>query len=77
MIVKELLEILATHDQDREVKIVSNRANPFMTGIRGIVVTGGNSHLYICEDYDVVKMETDPWQELDGPLIEKGESNGD
>ena len=78
MILSELMEILATHDQNREVKIAKNRVFPHMTDVRGIVVTGGNNHLYICEDYNAVKLESDPWQELDGPLTsEKGESYDD
>ena len=43
MILSELMEILATHDQNREVKIAKNRVFPHMTDVRGIVVTGGNN----------------------------------
>ena len=74
MIVSELLELLQGHDPNAEVKIATNRANPYMSSVRGVVSTGG-SYLFICQDYDSTAMESDPWQELDGPYPyeQKGE----
>jgi len=66
MIVSELIEILQGHNPDQEVKIATNRANPYMSSVRGAVATG-SSYLYICQDYDSTALELDPWQELDGP----------
>lgn len=65
MLVKELLEILADHDPDKEVKIATNRANPYMSSVRGIVEQAGC--VFVCQDYDSKSMDSDPWQELDGP----------
>lgn len=66
MLVSELIEILQGHEPSAEIKIATNRANPYMSSVRGVVSTG-NTHLYICQDYDSTAMESDPWQELDGP----------
>ncbi len=66
MIVSELIEILQGHEPSAEVKIATNRANPYMSSVRGVVSTG-NLNLYICQDYDSTALELDPWQELDGP----------
>lgn len=67
MIVSELIELLQGHEPGAEVKIATNRANPYMSSVRGVVSTGSSSYLFICQDYDSTAMESDPWQELDGP----------
>lgn len=79
MIISELIELLQGHDPNAEVKIATNRANPYMSSVRGIVSGAANSYLYICQDYDSTAIDSDPWQELDGPYPydDKGESDVD
>jgi len=39
-----------------------------MDGLVGIVQMKPTGSVYLCEDYDAVRLNNDPWQELDGPL---------
>lgn len=69
MKVHELLEILAEHNPDHDVVLVTDRyTGPFMTDLRGVVQTSGYGPLMLCADYNARRIDSDPWSELDGPM---------
>lgn len=69
MKVHELIDILADHDPDHEVVIVTDRyTGPFMAGTRGVVQTSGYGPVMLCSDYEARRIDADPWSELDGPM---------
>lgn len=68
MLVRELIEILETHDQNAELRIATNRLRPFQSDVRGVVQMSSNPTIYLCADEIMKPMEVDAWQELDGPL---------
>mgnify|MGYP003683949047 FL=1 len=67
MLVKELIEILESHDQNAELRIATNRLRPFQADVRGVVKMSSPT-VYLCADEIMKPMDVDAWQELDGPL---------